>query len=204
MKITLALHTAISRKVVGKSTRNNPKRHFGWFWIHCSPKKFERMTREAMDVCLQELKESNKSRFDSYSVRNSVLIISHITFWDCRVHIFSDNLSRNSCIKMGWNLANDTLFSTCRAETNQRHLGLQEAYPLLPKRPYLYGNLGMDKENDLLVKRKYAFEPESRGKLFDDMTNNGFAVGRHLPELGFGQQNLPHGYIRPRILSDFR
>ena len=51
-----------------------------------------------MDVCLRVLKESNKSRFDSYSVRNSVLIISHITFQDCRVHIFSDNLSRNSCI----------------------------------------------------------------------------------------------------------
>ena len=49
-----------------------------------------------MDVCLRVLKESNKSRFDSYSVRNSVLIISHITFRDCRVHIFSDNLSRNS------------------------------------------------------------------------------------------------------------
>ena len=31
-----------------------------------------------MDVCLRLLKESNKSRFDSYSVRNSVLIISHI------------------------------------------------------------------------------------------------------------------------------
>ena len=43
-------------------------------------------------------KESNKSRFDSYSVMNSVLIISYITFRDCRVHIFSDNLSRNSCI----------------------------------------------------------------------------------------------------------
>ena len=26
------------------------------------------------------IKESNKSRFDSYGVRNSVLIISHITF----------------------------------------------------------------------------------------------------------------------------
>ena len=51
-----------------------------------------------MDVCLRVLKESNKSRFDSYSVRNSVLIISHVTFWDCCVHIFSDNLSRNSCI----------------------------------------------------------------------------------------------------------
>ena len=46
------------------------------------------MAREAMDVCLRELKESNKSRFDSYRVRNSVLIISHIAFRDCRVHFF--------------------------------------------------------------------------------------------------------------------
>ena len=91
-------HTAISRKVVGRSARDNPERYCGWFWVHCSSKKFERMAREAMDVCLRVLKESNKSRFDSYSVRNSVLIISHITFRDCRVHIFSDNLSRNSCI----------------------------------------------------------------------------------------------------------
>ena len=53
-----------------------------------------------MDVCLRVLKESNKSRFDSYSVRKSALIISHITFRDCRVHSFSDNLSRNSCIKI--------------------------------------------------------------------------------------------------------
>ena len=32
-------------------------------------------------------------------VTNSVLIISHITFRDCRVHISSDNLSGNSCIR---------------------------------------------------------------------------------------------------------
>ena len=51
------------------------------------------MAQEAMDVCLRVLKESNKSRFDSYSVRNSVLIISHIIFRDYQVHIFSDNLS---------------------------------------------------------------------------------------------------------------
>ena len=57
------------------------------------------MAREAMDVCLRELKESNKSGFDSYSVRKSALIISHITFWDCRVHSLSDNHSRNSCIR---------------------------------------------------------------------------------------------------------
>ena len=56
------------------------------------------MAGEAVDICLRVLKESNKSRFDSYSVRNSVLIISHITFRDCRVHMFSDNLSLNSCI----------------------------------------------------------------------------------------------------------
>ena len=81
-----------------KSARDNPERYCGWFWIHCFSKKFERMTREATEVCLRVLKESNKSRFDSYSVRNSVLIISHITYRDCRVHISSDNLSRNSCI----------------------------------------------------------------------------------------------------------
>ena len=49
-------------------------------------------------LSLQMLKERNKNRFDSYSVRNSVLSISHITFPDCPVHIFSDNLSQNSCI----------------------------------------------------------------------------------------------------------
>ena len=91
-------YTAISRKVVGKSARDNPKRYCGWFRVHCFSKKFQRMAREAMDVCFRVLKESNKSRFYSYSVRKSALIISHITFRDCRVHSFSDNLSRNSCI----------------------------------------------------------------------------------------------------------
>ena len=76
----------------------NPERYCGLFWIHCSLKKFKRITWEAMDLCFQVLKESSKSRFDSYSVKNSVLIISHITFRDCRVHIFSDILSRNSCM----------------------------------------------------------------------------------------------------------
>ena len=33
--------TATSRKVVGKSARNNPERHCGWFEVHCSLKKFE-------------------------------------------------------------------------------------------------------------------------------------------------------------------
>ena len=81
-------YTAISRKVVGKRARDNPERYCGWFWVFCSSKKFERMAREAIDECLRVLKESNNRRFDSYSVRNSVLIISHITFRDCSVHIF--------------------------------------------------------------------------------------------------------------------
>ena len=51
------------------------------------------------DACLRVLKESHKSRCEGYCVRNSVLMISHVTFRDCRVHIFSDNLSRNSCIQ---------------------------------------------------------------------------------------------------------
>ena len=91
-------YTAILRKVVGKGARDKPEWYCGWFLIHCFSKKFQTMAREAMDVCLRVLKESNKSRFDSYSVRKSVLIISHITFRDCRVHSFSDNISRNSCI----------------------------------------------------------------------------------------------------------
>ena len=35
------------------------------FWVHYSSEKFERMAREALDVRLRVLNESNKSRFDS-------------------------------------------------------------------------------------------------------------------------------------------
>ena len=95
-----SMYTAISRKVVGESALDNREKYRGLFWVRCSSKKFERMAREAIDVCLRMLKESNNGRFDSCSVRNSVFIISHITFRDCRVHSFSDNLSQNSCIFM--------------------------------------------------------------------------------------------------------
>ena len=43
-------------------------------------------------------KKATKIGLTATVVRNSVLIISHITFQGCRVHIFPDNLSRNSCI----------------------------------------------------------------------------------------------------------
>ena len=39
-------------------------------------------------MCLRVLKESNKVDSTGTVVRNSVLIISHITFWGCRMHIF--------------------------------------------------------------------------------------------------------------------
>ena len=91
-------YTAISRKVVEKSECDNPERYCGWFWAHCFSKKVERMAREAMDVCLQVLKESNKSRFDNHSVRNGVSVISYITFQDCSKYIFFWQPYRNSCI----------------------------------------------------------------------------------------------------------
>ena len=72
-------YTAISRKVVGKSARDNPERYCGWFWVHSSSKKFERIAREAMGVCLWVLKESMKSRFDSKSVREQC--IDHIPYY---------------------------------------------------------------------------------------------------------------------------
>ena len=93
------VYTAVSRKVVGKSARDNPERHCGWFLVHCFSKKFQRMAREAMGVCLRGLKETTKVGSTATVSRTSVLILSHITFRDCCVHSFCDNLSRNSCIR---------------------------------------------------------------------------------------------------------
>ena len=67
-----------------KSTRQS--RQVLWVvWVPFSSKKFGRIAGETMDICLRVLKESSRSRFDSYSVRKSVLIISHR---DCREHLF--------------------------------------------------------------------------------------------------------------------
>ena len=63
---------------------------------------FQRNLRKWQDIWLQVVKEINKSMFIRYSVTNHVLIITHITFWDCRMHIFSDNLSRNSYMSVSY------------------------------------------------------------------------------------------------------
>ena len=47
-------------KVVGWSARDNPERYCGWFRVHWFSKKFERIAREATDIFLHLLKESNK------------------------------------------------------------------------------------------------------------------------------------------------
>ena len=70
----------------------------GGFEFSFFQRNLKEFTRKAMEMCLRVLKESNKSRSDSYSCQVTVLIISHITFRDCHVHIFCDNLSRNSCM----------------------------------------------------------------------------------------------------------
>ena len=71
---------------------------FGLFTV------FQRNLKEwhakAMDICLRVLKESNKSRFDSYSRQEQC--IDHIPYYLSRLSRahFSDNLSRNSCIQI--------------------------------------------------------------------------------------------------------
>ena len=64
-------------------------------WVVLSALFFKEIWKNGtrgQDVCLRVLEESNKSRFDSYGRQE--LCIDHIPY--CRVHIFFDNLSRNS------------------------------------------------------------------------------------------------------------
>ena len=91
------MNTAISRKVVEKGARDNSEGYCGWFWVHCSSKKFQRMTPEAMDACLRLLKENNKSRFDSCSVRTYPILPFEIV-----------TCTRNSRIQ-GWEATSLTL-----------------------------------------------------------------------------------------------
>ena len=72
-------YTAVSRKVVGKGARDNPERYCGWFCLPCSPKKFERMAREATDICSRVLMESSKSRLDGDSRYEQC--IGHIPYY---------------------------------------------------------------------------------------------------------------------------
>ena len=108
MRSKYHLHTAISRKVVGKSARDNSERYCEWFWVLWSLKKFETMAREAMDVCLQLLKERTKVGSIASVSRTVYWSYRHITFQDCRVH----NLYRNSCISIALTIGKKTSLLT--------------------------------------------------------------------------------------------
>ena len=89
------MYTAISRKVVGKSARDNPERYCGWFWKLCSSKKNEKMAQEATNICLRVLKESNKSMFDSYSHQEQCIDhIPHYLSGSSRAHFFRQPFSK--------------------------------------------------------------------------------------------------------------
>ena len=79
-----------------ESARYNPERHCGWFWVHCSSEKFERIGTKVHGNMFASATVGSTATV----VRNSVSIISHITFRYYREHIFSNNLPQNSCICM--------------------------------------------------------------------------------------------------------
>ena len=104
------LFTAISRKVVGKS-RQSPK----VLWVVWSALFFKEIWKNVTG-CLRcyvcdYWRKATKAGSTAAVASNSVLIISHITFRDCRVHIFSDNLSRNNCIRNSkWDYMHEIYF----------------------------------------------------------------------------------------------
>ena len=93
------LFTAISRNVVGKNVHATiPKGIVGGFEFTVFQRNLkEWQERPWIHVC-ECYRKATKLGSTGTVVRNNVLTISYITFQDCRVHIFSDNLSRNSCI----------------------------------------------------------------------------------------------------------
>ena len=81
-----------------------PKGIVGGFEFTVLQKNLKELAQKAMKMCLPVLTEATKVGSTATVARNSVSIISHITFRDCRVHIFSDNLSQNSCtLLLQWN-----------------------------------------------------------------------------------------------------
>ena len=57
-------------------------------WVFCSSKKFERMARRPRTYVCERLRKATKVGSTATVVRNSVLIVSLITFRECRVHTF--------------------------------------------------------------------------------------------------------------------
>ena len=73
-----------------------PKGIVGGFEFHVRQRNFKEWHERPWTVCLRVLKESNKSGFDSY-VLGTVYWSYPISPFGIHLHLFSDNLSRNSC-----------------------------------------------------------------------------------------------------------
>ena len=66
-----------------------PKDIVSGFEFSVLQRNLKELARKAMEVCFRVLKESNKSRFDSYSRHEQCIDhIPYSTFRDCRVHLF--------------------------------------------------------------------------------------------------------------------
>ena len=87
MKISVCIQL-FREKLSGKVHATILKGIVGGFEFSFFQRNLKELARKAMEMCLRVLKESNKVGSTATVVRNSVLIISHITFRDCRVHIF--------------------------------------------------------------------------------------------------------------------
>ena len=76
-----------------------PKDIVGGFEFTVLKRNLKEWPRKAMDVCLRgkqgkQPKQVRQLQYEEQSIQSYL-----ITFWDCHVHIFSDNLSRNSRIQ---------------------------------------------------------------------------------------------------------
>ena len=82
------IYSFFEKKVVGKSASDNPERH----WVVLSSLFFREIWKnwhERPWKCVCKCwRKATKVGSTVTVVRNSVSIISHITFRDCRVHIF--------------------------------------------------------------------------------------------------------------------
>ena len=110
-------YTAILRKVVGKSARDNPERYCGWLWGPLFQRNLKEWRGRPWTYVCEYYRKATKVGSTASVVTNSVLIISHITFWDCHVRISSDNLSRNSCILAHLSVSLRGMVYTCQEES---------------------------------------------------------------------------------------
>ena len=91
-------YTAISRKVVEKKCTRQFRKVL---WMGFSSRFFKEIwdnSKRGHGLMFANAKGKRQKQVRRLQCQESVLIISHNTFRNFRVHSFSDNLSRNNCI----------------------------------------------------------------------------------------------------------